>query len=178
MDLIAGLPADSVEGFKNTLDTLFELDPENITIHTLSLKKGTRITLEGTPIPDEKAVGEMLDYAMEKLVAGGYKPYYLYRQKFMSGGFENIGWSKEGYDSFYNIAIMEELCTIIAMGGGASTKLVAPDTGRIERIFNAKYPYEYIDSIEKIISAKGYISEFYKNEVLLYNGIWNRKDLN
>ncbi|MBQ8975796.1 MAG: coproporphyrinogen dehydrogenase HemZ, partial [Oscillospiraceae bacterium] len=175
MDLIAGLPADSAEGFRETLDTVMALNPENITVHTLSLKKGTRITLEGTPIPDSDEVGKMLDYSLERLTQAGYIPYYLYRQKFMSGGFENIGWSKPGTESFYNIAIMEELCSIIAMGGGASTKLVAQDTGRIERIFNAKYPYEYIDSIEKIISSKEYINEFYRNEVLLYNGVWNKR---
>lgn len=174
MDLIAGLPADSVDSFRETLDTVLSLDPENITIHTLSLKKGARITLEGTPLPSDNEVGEMLEYTFDKLMSGGYNPYYLYRQKFMSGGFENIGWSKPGTESFYNIAIMEELCSIIAMGGGASTKLVAPVNGKINRIFNAKYPYEYIDGIEKIISAKEYISEFYKNEVLLYNGTWNR----
>ncbi|MBQ6539650.1 MAG: coproporphyrinogen dehydrogenase HemZ [Oscillospiraceae bacterium] len=167
MDLIAGLPADSAEGFRATLDEVMALSPENITVHTLSLKKGSRITLEGTPIPDDKDVGDMLDYSLEKLSGAGYVPYYLYRQKFMSGGFENIGWSKPGTESFYNIAIMEELCSIIAMGGGASTKLVAQETGKIERIFNAKYPYEYIDGIDRIVSAKDYIKDFYGKEVHL-----------
>ena len=176
MDLIAGLPADTAEGFQLTLDTVMGLEPENITIHTLSLKKGTRITLEGTPKPDEAAVGEMLDYSMSALTSAGYAPYYLYRQKFMSGGFENIGWAKSGRESFYNIAIMEELCSIIAMGGGASTKLCAPETGRIERIFNPKYPLEYIEMANKVISSKEQIKEFYESEVRSDYGIQPEQD--
>lgn len=166
MDLIAGLPTDTPDGFRRTLDAVMAMQPENITVHTLSLKKGTRITLGGEKLPTADDVGQMLDYASEKLRGGEYVPYYLYRQKFMSGGFENVGWSKPGYDSLYNIAIMEELCTIIAMGGGGSTKLVAPHSGRIERIFNAKYPYEYIRDIESIIKAKDGIRRFYREEML------------
>ena len=166
MDLIAGLPADNIDSFRNTLDTVLELDPENVTVHTLSLKKGTKITLEGTELPSPDEVGEMLDYAAEKLRANGYVPYYLYRQKFMSGGFENVGWCKPGFESLYNILIMEELCTILALGGGGSTKLTAPKKGKIQRVFNAKYPYEYINSMDKIISSKRQIEDFYNNEVL------------
>lgn len=161
MDLIAGLPSDSPEGFRASLDRTISFAPENITVHTLSLKKGTRITLEGTPIPDENAVGKMLDYAASSLRAAGYRPYYLYRQKFMSGGFENVGWCREGFESLYNIAIMEELCSILSLGGGGSTKLVDPASGRIERIFNPKYPQEYIAGLEKIKEKKTYIREFY-----------------
>jgi oxygen-independent coproporphyrinogen-3 oxidase len=103
----------------------------------------------------------MLDYASERLRAGGYGPYYLYRQKFTSGGFENVGWSLPGYDSLYNILIMEELRTVVALGGGGVTKLVAPEVGRIERIFNAKYPYEYIGGIDELIARKSGIESFY-----------------
>jgi len=164
-DLIAGLPGDTPEGFCQSLDKVLEMEPENVTVHTLSLKKGTKITLEGTEIPEGNDVSKMLDYSVRRLRETNYAPYYLYRQKFMSGGFENVGWSKPGYDNIYNIAIMEELCTILAMGGGGSTKLVAPKTGRIERIFNAKYPYEYIESINKIIEKKDYIKEFYMQHI-------------
>lgn len=162
MDLIAGLPADNPEIFKKTLREVVAMDPENVTIHTLSLKKGTKITLEGTDIPGKKEVGEMLDFAMPTLYEAGFTPYYLYRQKFMSGGFENVGWSKPGHESLYNIFIMEELGTILATGGGASTKLVNRESGRIERIFNPKYPKEYIESIKNIIAQKTKIEEFYE----------------
>ena len=161
MDLIAGLPGDTVETFRRSLDTVLSLRPENVTVHTLSLKKGARITLEQTPLPSGDEVGAMLDYAAEKLRAGGYGPYYLYRQKFTSGGFENVGWSLPGFDSLYNILIMEELRTVIALGGGGVTKLVAPKIGRIERIFNAKYPHEYIKGIDGLIAKKSGIETFY-----------------
>ena len=166
MDLIAGLPSDTPEGFYRTLDAVLALDPENITVHTLSLKKGTRITLEGTPLPSDEDVGKMLDYAEKRLREEHFVPYYLYRQKFMAGGFENVGWCKEGFDSLYNILIMEELCTILALGGGGSTKLVAPEIGKINRIFNAKYPNEYINGIDNILKNKDSIKAFYASEVL------------
>lgn len=161
MDLIAGLPADTVEGFKKTLTELIEMDPANITIHTLALKKGTKITLEGTRLPAGDEVRGMLDFAMASLTEAGYRPYYLYRQKFMNGGFENVGWAKPGTESLYNVLIMEELCTILAAGGGASTKLVNVPTGRIERIFDYKYPKEYIEGEEKTLAEKEKIIEFY-----------------
>ena len=165
MDLIAGLPGDSTEGFRDTVEKVLELGVENITVHTLSLKKGSRITLEDTPIPSAAEVAEMLDYAGTQLTEAGYAPYYLYRQKFMSGGFENVGWAKEGRTNLYNICIMEELCSIIAMGGGGSTKLIRPDSGRNIRIMAPKYPLEYINSIEKTCREKEKICEFY-NEFL------------
>ena len=161
MDLIAGLPADTVESFRQTVDEVLALEPENVTVHTLSLKKGSRISLEGAALPSGAEVAEMLDLAGEKLRAGGYAPYYLYRQKFMSGGFENVGWAKRGCLNIYNICIMEELCSIIAMGGGASTKLVRPGDGRNIRLMDPKYPLEYINSIQKTCADKARIGEFY-----------------
>ena len=121
MDLIAGLPTDTVEGFADTLDKVTALEPENITVHTLSLKKGSRITLEGSALPAPAEVGRMLDIAGYKLRNNGYFPYYLYRQKFMSGGFENVGWAKEGFINLYNVCIMEELCSIIALEIGRAS---------------------------------------------------------
>ncbi|PKM72358.1 MAG: coproporphyrinogen dehydrogenase HemZ [Firmicutes bacterium HGW-Firmicutes-16] len=158
MDLIAGLPLDTPPGFKNTLDKVLALHPENITVHTLSLKKGSRITLGDTTRPSAEDVGKMIDYANSALFSAEYEPYYLYRQKYMSGGFENIGWQRSHTENIYNICIMEELCSIISMGGGASTKLCL-GKGRIERIFNPKYPAEYIESINKIVDAKIIIPE-------------------
>ena len=162
MDLIAGLTADSVGGFQKTLDTVIALAPENITVHTLSLKKGSRITLEGAALPSAEEVGQMLDYAADTLRGAGYEPYYLYLQKFMSGGFENVGWTKKGCVNLYNVCIMEELCPIIAVGGGGSTKLVSPGTGKNIRLFAPKYPAEYIAGIEKTCRDKQTIVEFFR----------------
>ena len=158
MDLIAGLPLDTFESFGKTLNTVLALSPENITVHTLALKKGSAITLGDTPRPTSEDVGKMIDFANSALFSAEYKPYYLYRQKYMSGGFENIGWQREHTENIYNICIMEELCTIISVGGGASTKLCLGE-GRIERIYDPKYPSEYIESIEKIIADKRKILE-------------------
>ena len=163
MDLIAGLPGDSAEGFRDTVEKVLALGAENITVHTLSLKKGSRITLEEVPIPGAGEVSSMLDFAGERLGAAGYTPYYLYRQKFMSGGFENVGWAKNGRVNLYNICIMEELCSIIAMGGGGSTKLIRTDDGRNIRIMAPKYPLEYINSIGSTCAEKAKILEFYNN---------------
>ena len=165
MDLIAGLPEDTVSGFENTLRTVLDLGPENITVHTLSLKNGSRITLEKTRIPSGEEVAEMLDVSQGLLRENGYEPYYLYRQKFMSGGFENVGWTKAGSENLYNICIMEELCSILAMGGGGSTKLVKPGDARNLRIMTPKYPQEYIGSIKKTCEGKERIERFYTAEV-------------
>ncbi|MCL2663069.1 MAG: coproporphyrinogen dehydrogenase HemZ [Oscillospiraceae bacterium] len=159
MDIIAGLPCDTLDGFKKTLDSVIEFSPENITVHTLSLKKGSRIMLENTIIPSGANVGEMLGYASHQLRESKYAPYYIYRQKYISGGFENTGWSKPGYEGIYNSCMMDELCTVLAVGGGGVTKLVTSD-GRIERVFNAKYPLEYINMTEKMKEKTGRVREY------------------
>ena len=161
MDLIAGLPEDDPAVFRRTLETVLSLGAENITVHTLALKKGSRILLEGTRLPGASEVGEMLGCAAALLRGAGYAPYYLYRQKFMSGGFENVGWCRPGTENLYNICIMEELCSILAMGAGASTKLVAGN-GQLKRVFAPKYPREYIDGIEKVCADKRAVTEFYQ----------------
>lgn len=158
-DLIAGLPTDTPKGFEESLERLLELSPENITVHTLALKKGSKLTEKGF-LPLESEVTEMLETSQRLLRSAGYAPYYLYRQKYTAGNFENLGWCKSGKESLYNICIMEELHTIISLGGGGVTKLVAPQCGRIERIFNAKYPYEYIAGLDKEIKSKEYLKEF------------------
>ena len=159
MDLIAGLPADSAEGFIRSLETVMALEPENITVHTLALKKGSAITLGAIPIPGREQVARMLDAALERLPENGYRPYYLYRQKFMSGGFENVGWTRPGKENLYNVCVMEELCSVIALGGGGSTKLVTPGSGRMTRIFNPKYPQEYVERIDDVIAKKAILAE-------------------
>ncbi|WP_293009072.1 MULTISPECIES: coproporphyrinogen dehydrogenase HemZ [unclassified Oscillibacter] len=162
MDLIAGLPEDDPEGFRRSLDACIALGADNITVHTLSLKKGSRITLEGLRIPSAEAVGEMLDYADPTLRAAGYGPYYLYRQKYMSGSFENTGWCKPGAENLYNIYIMSELCSILSCGAGGSTKMVG-GPGRISRVFNLKYPVEYTSRPGKISENQAAFAAFYQN---------------
>ena len=165
MDLIAGLPTDSVEGFRRTVDAVLELEPENITVHTLSIKRGARLHFGEESLPTDGEVKAMLDYADAGLRANGYSPYYLYRQKNMSGGFENTGWTKPGRENLYNICIMEELCSILALGAGGSTKLVRRDGGKNERFVAPKYPAEYIADIDRICRDKEKISRFYGNAV-------------
>ncbi len=161
MDLIAGLPTDTARGFQGTLERVLSLRPENITVHTLALKKGSGITVNGTELPPEEETAKMLDAAALELTAAGYLPYYLYRQKYMSGGFENVGWCLPGFENIYNVVMMEELHSVIALGGGGATKLIRPGSGKIERMFNQKYPKEYIEGIEHNIEEKRYIQEFY-----------------
>lgn len=161
MDLIAGLPADTAGGFSRTLDAVLSLAPENVTVHTLSLKRGSGLTLAGRPLPEAGEVRAMLDEAMERLAGSGYAPYYLYRQKNMAGGFENVGWTKPGSENLYNICIMEELCSILAMGAGGSTKLVADGGKRIKRFIAPKYPQEYISAAPGFAAGKERIGEFY-----------------
>ena len=161
MDLIAGLPLDTPETFERTLKTVIDINPENITIHTLALKKGSEIMRTDTNRPTAEQVSDMLNFAEKALTNSDFAPYYLYRQKYMSGGFENVGWQRGGSGNIYNICIMEELCSIISLGGGASTKLCLKNE-RIERVFNPKYPHEYIDSIERIIEKKLIVKELLK----------------
>jgi len=167
MDLIAGLSEDTPEGFRASLDECLTLGADNLTVHTLSLKKGSRITLEGTRIPAAEDVAQMLDYANGALRKHGYAPYYLYRQKYMSGSFENVGWTLPGAESLYNIYIMEELHGILSLGAGGSTKMVgrgASGETLIRRAFNAKYPREYIERPEKRRANLDAFAAFYRNQ--------------
>ena len=162
MDLIAGLPGDTSSGFEKTLDGITDLSPESITIHTLSMKRASRLTQEGLMINRQEAeeAAKMLSYADKKLHACGYAPYYLYRQSRMVGNLENTGWSKPGKEGYYNVFIMDETQTILACGAGAVTKLSA-GMSEIERIFNYKYPYEYLDRFDELIARKEGIERFY-----------------
>ena len=148
MDLIAGLPKDTTKGFSRTLDIVLDLAPENITVHTLAIKNGSYLAERPELLPGAEAVRHMVDEAAERLRGAGYVPYYLYRQKYMSGGFENVGWRRGGTVNLYNILMMEELSPILAMGAGASTKLEGPD-GAVYRHINPKYPKEYIERMTR-----------------------------
>ena len=153
MDLIAGLPEDNFEGFKYSLDAVASLDPANITVHTLALKKGADLFEQKVNLPSGQEVARMVEYANRTLRALGYKPYYLYRQKYMSGSFENVGWSKPGKDCLYNIYMMEELHTILSIGGGGMNKANLPG-GRVERFHNPKFPEQYIEQLDSVLKQK------------------------
>ena len=163
MDLIAGLPEDTPKGFRRSLDQCLAFGTDNITVHTLSLKKGSRILLEGLKVPAPEDVAAMLDYAAPTLRAAGFAPYYLYRQKYMSGSFENIGWCRSGAECLYNIYIMSELCSILSFGAGGSTKMVEPGTNHIQRAFNLKYPKEYTERPEKCLDNQAAFAAFYES---------------
>ena len=164
MDLIAGLPDDAVEGFCRSLDAVAELNPANITVHTLALKKGADLFERRVSLPSAEEVTQMVAYANEKLRALGFKPYYLYRQKYMSGSFENVGWSRDGLDCLYNIYMMEEVHTILSLGGGGMNKENLPG-GKIERFPNPKFPEQYIELLDNVLSQKEQLFDLMKGSV-------------
>ena len=166
MDLIAGLPGDTVESFRNTVDRILELSPENVTVHTLSIKRsanyGTSWEERRKALELAQQVGEMVSYAQEKLMEHGLMPYYLYKQRNTLGNLENTGYCKKGCEGRYNIYIMDETQTIIAAGAGSVTKLKSNRTGKLERIFNYKYPFEYVEHFEEAIKRKKRVVNFFE----------------
>ncbi len=153
MDLIAGLPEDSYDGFCRSLDKVAALNPANITVHTLALKKGADLFEKRGNLPSFGDVSRMVDYANTTLRSLGYKPYYLYRQKYMSGAFENVGWSRDNLDCLYNIYMMEEIHTILSLGGGGMNKVNLPD-GSLQRFHNPKFPEQYIAQLPDVLRQK------------------------
>ena len=162
MDFIASLPSDTYESFCNSIDKAIELSPENITVHTLALKRAATIVTQGESESVQGDTDRMLSYSSEQLYKHGYFPYYMYRQSKSVGNNENVGWSRNDKECLYNIYMMEEVHTVLAAGGGAVTKLRSPFENKIERIFNFKYPYEYINRFEELSLRKNRIAEFYK----------------
>ena len=162
-DLIAGLPTDTTESFKNSLDSIVRLNAECITVHTLCMKRASRLTTEGVTLDLQQArdAREMLAYTQNVLGQNEYIPYYMYRQSRMVGNLENVGWSKKGFESLYNVYVMDEIHTILACGSGGVTKLKRNNPDYLERIFNFKYPYEYIDRFDELIQRKSGIMQFY-----------------
>lgn len=162
-DLIAGLPTDTPESFKNSLDSIVRLNAECITVHTLCMKRASRLTTEGVTLDLQQArdAREMLAYTQNILGQNEYIPYYMYRQSRMVGNLENVGWSKRGFESLYNVYVMDETHTILACGSGGVTKLKRNNPDYLERIFNFKYPYEYIDRFDELIQRKSGIMRFY-----------------
>ncbi len=161
MDLIAGLPEESVDDFIASVDTAVALSPENITVHTLALKRSSELNASGAGVASGKAAEKMLEYAWKSLDENGYSPYYMYRQSKCVGNLENVGWCKNNTQGLYNVYMMEECHTVLAAGAGGVTKLCEPGGTKIERIFNYKYPYEYISGFDKITERKNGIKSFY-----------------
>ena len=153
MDLIAGLPGDTPDGFRATLEQVLALAPENVTVHTLALKKGADLFQRRVTLPTREDVAQMLDASGRQLRAAALEPYYLYRQKYMSGSFENVGWCRAGYTGYYNIYMMEELHSILSLGGGGMNKINLP-AGALERFHNPKYPQDYIQRIDTVLRQK------------------------
>lgn len=158
-DLIAGLPTESAESFRNTLDKMIELGPQSITVHTLTLKRAANLFEQIENIKNPAA--EMVDYSIKKLMKKDFLPYYMYRQKNTVDNLENIGYAKKGFECYYNIFIMDETQTILGAGCAASTKLVYPN-GKLTRIHNYKFPYEYIRRFDQLMTKKEEVTECLK----------------
>lgn len=175
-DLIAGLPGDRFPTFSASFDQIIRLRPENITVHTFCVKRSSDLRRGGGDIYSMRGgdTGKCVDYSQIQCIHEGYVPYYMYRQKNTVGNFENVGFALPGYEGLYNIYMMEEVHSIFAVGAGAVTKLVdyAPADGSaryINRLFNPKYPYEYLDSDGDTVMAEqaDRIEAFYRERGLL-----------
>lgn len=164
MDLIAALPGETVSDFSKTLDEVLALDPENITVHTMYIKRASFLNQNLEAYRFDAAADEMLRLAQERLRGCGYHPYYLYKQKNTVGNLENVGYAKPGTEGLYNVYSMAELQTILAMGGGGATKLVDRKRDFIDRVFNVKDVITYIENIEEMIARKDCLREFYKKQ--------------
>ena len=162
-DLIAALPGDTCEGFARTLEEITALSPESVTVHTLSMKRASNLVIRHLDEyrPEEEAAA-MTALSDKVLTAAGYTPYYLYRQGRTMGNQENVGWARPGYEGLYNVYIMDETHTILACGAGGVTKLKQYGTEYLERVFNYKFPYEYIARFDEMLRRKDAVSAFYE----------------
>lgn len=163
MDFIAGLNTDIYDSFKRSIDKAVELAPESVTVHNLALKSGAYLVTENEyyDLSLKTMTADMIDYSYDKLKRSGYYPYYMYRQSKSLGNLENVGWCKEGMDCLYNVYMMDETHTVLSAGAGAVTKLKNPKTAHIDRIYNYKYPYEYIRGFDEMLNRKQQIVDFY-----------------
>lgn len=161
MDLISGLPGDDFDKFCRTIDSVLELDPENITLHTLTVKRSANLANDAQKMLG-RSVDEMNEHAFRRFDEAGYYPYYLYRQKGTVEALENTGFCKPGKEGIYNVFIMDETHSILAAGAGGVTKLKDPHGTKIERIFNFKFPYEYIDRFDLMNERKEQVKDFYE----------------
>lgn len=154
MDLIAMLPNESFEDFKRSVDIAVALNPANITVHTLYMKKGSALKLGHYDNTDFDTATSMVNYAYDKLISAGYAPYYMYRQKYTSGNLENVGYAKPGKECIYNIDIMEEDTSILANGANGISKKWQKNIGLITRCANYKDPLEYIKNIDYMLERQ------------------------
>lgn len=154
MDLIAMLPDETFDDFKYSVDEAIKLNPENITVHTLAIKKGSNLKLNEYDNKQDVLPKQMIDYSRNALCKAGYVPYYMYRQKYMSGNLDNTGYAKQGKACVYNIDIMEETHSIVACGAGAISKRLWLNEDRLERLANPKGIDVYLERIDKIIDDK------------------------
>lgn len=156
MDLILGLPGETPEDVAYTLGRVLEFRPENLTVHTLAVKRASHIkeARENFELPTASQVSGMLDIANKETARQGLEPYYLYRQKNMLGGFENIGYASEGCECLFNIQMMEERQTIIGLGGGAASKFLEPGAWYLKSHYNPKDPENYINRVAEMIARK------------------------
>lgn len=155
-DLIAGLPDESPKDFKATLEEVINLKPDNITVHTLAVKRASRLIEADRDYHYTQAqiVEEMLRISSKMLEEGGYSPYYLYRQKHMAGALENVGYCKKDTPCIYNIRIMEEKQSILALGAGGISKKFYPAENRLQRVPNVSNYEIYIDRLDEMIERK------------------------
>ena len=154
MDLIAMLPGESLEDFKRTVDKAVELDAENVTVHTLYLKKGSALKVGGYQSVDNDTAEKMVDYAYTALTGAGYVPYYMYRQKYTSGNLENVGYAKPDKICVYNVDIMEEDTSILAAGAAAISKKWDKSINLITRNANFKEPLEYVKHFDTVMERQ------------------------
>ena len=156
MDLIAGLPGESAQDMARTLRQIADLAPDNLTVHTLAMKRASKLKEEKGrfSLPSGEEVLKMLEAARTAAAEWGMEPYYLYRQKYMTGNFENIGYSLPGKACIYNIDIMEETHSILALGAGGISKWVYPAENRLERTPNVKNIEQYIARVDEMIARK------------------------
>ena len=160
-DLIAGLTGDDPAGFAGTLEGILALSPESVTVHTLSMKRASRLVTEKETGSAGRGAADMVAFAAGRLPEAGYRPYYLYRQSRTADNQENVGWAKPGREGLYNVYIMDETHTILACGAGAVTKLKEPGGEYLERIFNYKFPYEYNARFGDMLRRKEGSAAFY-----------------
>ena len=165
-DLIAGLPDESYESFCKSVDDVASLCPDNITVHSFTLKKSSDFTVGGTTFsPKDSLMEKMISYSSRRMEENGYFPYYMYRQKNTDGNCENVGFTKDEKSmALYNIYMMEGFHSVLAAGAGASTKLVSKNLSNTGKIYNPKYPYEYLRAKDDILKNREQIILFYKEK--------------
>ena len=160
MDVIAGLPGETAWDFAYTMDWARKLQPESLTVHTLALKRASLLRLWETPLPDGDETAQMVRMGSDAAQEMGMKPYYLYRQKYMAGNQENVGYAKSGHECLYNVDIMEETTNILAVGAGAISKRIIGGEGRIERAPNVSNVGVYIDRLQEMLDRKAALFAF------------------